>query len=223
LFRFCRRSSTARKSRRRPGGHQGASRPKRRRLTARPARKLTEDSPPYEPQVSRDSVEKYSDRAPRATRNTQGGAGQCERALSVRQHPRRAAARRGRSAVAEYLHCSGPVTGRKRHGPNPCDRPLCRFTPSFEQLVTHVRSTRQTIEGDAREAETRKLLTSRRSRRCANRISTITRERALKRPPDRRSCRTPCVAGLAPNSLSCGRPGAAARGTARVTGDFCMP
>jgi hypothetical protein len=44
-------------------------------------------------------------------------------------------------------------------GPNPCDRGLCRFTPSFEQLFAHVRSTSRTIAGDAVNAETRKLLT----------------------------------------------------------------
>jgi hypothetical protein len=121
----------------------------KRQLGAIPAGAKTEDSASYERQVNGDRFGNYK---------------------IERRRPRRAAARRGRSAVAENLHCSGPVTGRKRHGPNPCDRRLCRFTPSFEQLFAQVRSTDQTIAGDAVEAETRKLLTSRGYRRATTRI-----------------------------------------------------
>jgi hypothetical protein len=119
-----------------------------------------------------------------------GDTNQRERPRSGRRHPRRAAARRGRSAVAENLHCSGPVTGRRRHGPNPCDRGLCRFTPSFEQLFAHVRSTDPTIAGYAATAETRKLLTLHGTITGTRRreFSTIARE-CLRRRRQRPPCR----------------------------------
>ena len=144
------------------------------------------------------------------------------RSDSARQHPgrhRRASRARSRRATsicktapatrggAPRVQCSGRISpllrtsdGEKRHRPNPCDRPLCRFTPSFEQLVAHVQSTDRTIEGDVLEAETRKLLTSRQFRRCA-----------------RRRARRPCTrfAELR-QARRCGRR------TAKRAGDFCV-